>query len=113
MATLTVTPISPPSVIAFEATSQSGDAYQNDGETLPLVINASASPIIVTRLVQVQPAAPDICVDDTVSCAPGLTVLPSLTPRRFNDSGGLVQLRYPDAQAVNLTIAVLRVPASR
>ena len=115
MATIPVVPISPPSTIAGLAASQGGDAYENDGGTLVFIFNNSspAHDIDVTRVAQTQPEAPLDCENDVVTCAGGLTILPPVAPRWFNDPTGLVRITYPTDEAVNITLVAIRVARAR
>lgn len=114
MATIPVYSDASPGQIPTIAASESGDKYANDGETALFVFNSSGSAIVVTRLVKTQPEAPDICQDNTVSCSgSNMTMCSSVSPRRYNDGAGYVQVRYPPGQAINLTVVAIRTPRAR
>ncbi len=115
MATIPITPISPPTALQLIAASESGDAYENDGSMLLCVFNNSspAHDIVVTRIAQTQPEAPLDCENDLATCAGGLTILPPLSPRWFNDPTGLVRVTYPTGEATNITIGVIRAAMAR
>ena len=112
MANIPISYLSPAASVADIATNQTGDEYENNGTMVVLIFNSSGNPISVKRLVQTQPPAPDICVDNELPCPPGLTILPAVAPRRYNTGLSRVQVRYPDGQAVNLRIAVVSIPAA-
>lgn len=115
MATIPVVPLSPPSAVSALAATQAGDAYENNGMMLVLLFNNSnpAHDISVTRLAQTQPDPPLDCENDVVVCAGGLTILPAVSPRWFNDPTGLVRITYPTSEAANITLAVIRVATAR
>ena len=112
MAQIPVIVIDQPQAITPVVATQAGDSYQNTGSHLLFVYNDSGADIIVTRLVQSQPRAPDDCHDKAQTCyANELTILPALAARRYNDKTGNVQVRYPDAQAANLRVIVVYAPS--
>jgi len=110
VAEITVLPEVPPSTVTTIDAADAGDKYRNEGDARVFLFNDAALSIDVTRLAQRQPPLPLDCDDDVVACAPGLTILPPVSPRYFNDALGFVQLRYPAGQAVNLRLAARRYP---
>jgi len=113
MATIAIVGIDEPSGTP-QAASASGDQYQNSGEHILLVFNNGASDADVTRLAQTQPESPDSCDDEVYTCPAGeMSMLPQLTPRRFNDRLGYVQVRYEVGTAPDLTVIVIHAPRAR
>jgi hypothetical protein len=111
--TIPIVPINQPALLSSMVASEAGNQYFNTGEMIPIVINTADHPITIARLVQRQPSPPLVCEDNLVVCNPGLTMIPAVAPRRFNDPSGFVQVRYPNGEAEMLTIAVIHVVKAR
>lgn len=94
--------------LTMNAAAAAGDAFANDGRTLLLFSNASASPITVTFATPA--TAQGIAIaDPTAVIAAGAVRQPvgAFPEALFNDSNGRVAMTY--SSHTDLTFAVIRL----